>query len=162
MRTINLIIIFLIFSSFTEHKYYVSTSLFNFTEKGSLQITLRVFKDDMSNAISSGYLDEISGDLDLTKDVYFNDIEDYFNSKVHVFFDSNKFELDFIGLESKNEIYVCYLEVEKLPDFQDLTIDNQVLFDQFNDQQNIIHVKKSGKRDSFISRVNNSSLRVNI
>ena len=162
MRVINLIIIFLIFSSFTEHKYYVSTSLFNFTEKGSLQITLRVFKDDMSNAISSGYLDEISGDLDLTKDFYFNDIEDYFNSKLHVFFDSNKFELDFIGLESKNEIYVCYLEVEKLPDFQDLTIDNQVLFDQFNDQQNIIHVKKSGKRDSFISRVNNSSLRVNI
>ena len=162
MRTINLIIIFLIFSSFTEHKYYVSTSLFNFTEKGSLQITLRVFKDDMSNAISSGYLDEISGVLDLTKDVYFNDIEDYFNSKLHVFFDSNKFELDFIGLESKNEIYVCYLEVEKLPDFQDLIIDNQVLFDQFNDQQNIIHVKKSGKRDSFISRVNNSSLRVNI
>tara|TARA_B000000475_G_scaffold1509_1_gene1295 strand:- start:849 stop:1271 length:423 start_codon:yes stop_codon:yes gene_type:complete len=140
----------------------VSTSLFNFTEKGSLQITLRVFKDDMSNAISSGYLDEISGVLDLTKDVYFNDIEDYFNSKLHVFFDSNKFELDFIGLESKNEIYVCYLEVEKLPDFQDLTIDNQVLFDQFNDQQNIIHVKKSGKRDSFISRVNNSSLKVNI
>ena len=162
MRTINLIIIFLIFSSFTEHKYYVSTSLFNFTEKGSLQITLRVFKDDMSNAISSGYLDEISGVLDLTKDVYFNDIEDYFNSKLHVFFDSNKFELDFIGLESKNEIYVCYLEVEKLPDFQDLIIDNQVLFDQFNDQQNIIHVKKSGKRDSFISRVNNSSLKVNI
>jgi hypothetical protein len=140
----------------------VSTSLFNFTEKGSLQITLRVFKDDMSNAISSGYLDEISGVLDLTKDAYFNDIEDYFNSKLHVFFDSNKFELDFIGLESKNEIYVCYLEVEKLPDFQDLTIDNQVLFDQFNDQQNIIHVKKSGKRDSFISRVNNSSLKVNI
>ena len=140
----------------------MSTSLFNFTEKGSLQITLRVFKDDMSNAISSGYLDEISGVLDLTKDVYFNDIEDYFNSKIHVFFDSNKFELDFIGLESKNEIYVCYLEVEKLPDFQDLTIDNQVLFDQFNDQQNIIHVKKSGKRDSFISRVNNSSLKVNI
>ena len=162
MRITNSIIIFLILSSFTEHKYYVSTSLFNFTEKGSLQITLRVFKDDMSNAISSGYLDEISGVLDLTKDVYFNDIEDYFNSKLHVFFDSNKFELDFIGLESKNEIYVCYLEVEKLPDFQDLTIDNQVLFDQFNDQQNIIHVKKSGKRDSFISRVNNSSLRVNI
>ena len=162
MRIINSIIIFLIFSSFTEHKYYVSTSLFNFTEKGSLQITLRVFKDDMSNAISSGYLDVISGDLDLTKDVYFNDIEDYFNSKLHVFFDSNKFELDFIGLESKNEIYVCYLEVEKLPDFQDLTIDNQVLFDQFNDQQNIIHVKKSGKRDSFISRVNNSSFKVNI
>ena len=162
MRIINSIINFLIFSSFTEHKYYVSTSLFNFTEKGSLQITLRVFKDDMSNAISSGYLDEISGVLDLTKDVYFNDIEDYFNSKLHVFFDSNKFELDFIGLESKNEIYVCYLEVEKLPDFQDLIIDNQVLFDQFNDQQNIIHVKKSGKRDSFISRVNNSSLKVNI
>ena len=162
MRIINLIIIFLIFSSFTEHKYYVSTSLFNFTEKGSLQITLRVFKDDMSNAISSGYLDEISGDLDLTKDVYFNDIEDYFNSKIHIFFDSNKLKLDFIGLESKNEIYVCFLEVEKLPNFKDLTIDNQVLFDQFNDQQNIIHVKKSGKRDSFISRVNNSSLRLNI
>jgi hypothetical protein len=43
-----------------------------------------------------------------------------------------------------------------------LSLENKILFEIFKDQQNIIHVKKNSKKRSFISRINNSVLSVNI
>jgi len=146
----------------TEHKYYVSTSLFNFTEDNSLQVTLRIFKDDLSNAISKNYLSESSDDLDLIDKFYFNKLEDYFNLNLNVLIENKKIKLHLLGLESKNDMYVCFLEIENLESFTTLSLENKILFEIFKDQQNIIHVKKNSKKRSFISRINNSVLSVNI
>ena len=146
----------------TEHKYYVSTSLFNFAEDNSLQVTLRIFKDDLSNAISKNYLSESSDDLDLIDKFYFNKLEDYFNLNLNVFIDNKKIKLNLLGLESKNDMYVCFLEIENLESFTTLSLENKILFEIFKDQQNIIHVKKNSKKRSFISRINNSVMLVNI
>jgi len=146
----------------TEHKYYVSTSLFNFTENNSLQVTLRIFKDDLSNAISKNYLSESSDDLDLIDKFYFNKLEDYFNLNLNVLIENKKIKLHLLGLESKNDMYVCFLEIENLESFTTLSLENKILFEIFKDQQNIIHVKKNSKKRSFISRINNSVLSVNI
>jgi len=146
----------------TEHKYYVSTSLFNFTEDNSLQVTLRIFKDDLSNAISKNYLSESSDDLDLIDKFYFNKLEDYFNLNLNVLIENKKIKLNLLGLETKNDMYVCFLEIENLESFTTLSLENKILFEIFKDQQNIIHVKKNSKKRSFISRINNSVLSVNI
>ena len=146
----------------TEHKYYVSTSLFNFTENNSLQVTLRIFKDDLSNAISKNYLSESSDDLDLIDKFYFNKLEDYFNLNLNVLIENKKIKLNLLGLETKNDMYVCFLEIENLESFTKLSLENKILFEIFKDQQNIIHVKKNSKKRSFISRINNSVLSVNI
>ena len=146
----------------TEHKYYVSTSLFNFTENNSLQVTLRIFKDDLSNAISKNYLSESSDDLDLIDKFYFNKLEDYFNLNLNVLIENKKIKLNLLGLETKNDMYVCFLEIENLESFTTLSLENKILFEIFKDQQNIIHVKKNSKKRSFISRINNSVLSVNI
>ena len=153
---------FLIFSSFLEHKYYVSTSLFNFTEDSSLQITLRIFKDDLSNAISDTYLDQKTDDLNLNDELYFKQVDKYINSKISILIDDKKFEMDYLGLETKNDMYVCYLEIENLPIYSNMVISNKILFEIFDDQQNIIHVKRNDKRQSFIARNNNSFLTLDI
>ena len=41
---------------FSVHKYYVSTSLFNFTDSNSLQITVRLFKDDFKEAFKKNMI----------------------------------------------------------------------------------------------------------
>ena len=162
MNRLLIIFYFLIFSSLTEHKYYVSTSLFNFTKDNSLQATLRIFKDDLSNAISKNYLSESSDDLDLIDKLYFIKLEDYFNLKLNVLIDNKKIKLKLLGLESKNDMYVCFLEIENLESFTTLSLENKILFELFKDQQNIIHVKKNKKKRSFIGRVNNSVLKFKI
>lgn len=162
MNRLIIFFFFLIFSSFLEHKYYVSTSLFNFTEDSSLQITLRIFKDDLSNAISDTYLDQKTDDLNLNDELYFKQVDKYINSKISILIDDKKFEMDYLGLETKNDMYVCYLEIENLPIYSDMVISNKILFEIFDDQQNIIHVKRNDKRQSFIARNNNSFLTLDI
>ena len=162
MNRLIIFFFFLIFSSFLEHKYYVSTSLFNFTEDSSLQITLRIFKDDLSNAISDTYLDQKTDDLNLIDELYFKQVDKYINSKISIIIDDKKFEMDYLGLETKNDMYVCYLEIENLPIYSNMVISNKILFEIFDDQQNIIHVKRNDKRQSFIARNNNSFLTLDI
>ena len=55
MNKLKLILIVFCFG-FSTHKYYVSTSLFNFTDSNSLQITVRLFKDDFKDAFKKKYL----------------------------------------------------------------------------------------------------------
>ena len=162
MNRLIIFFFFLIFSSFLEHKYYVSTSLFNFTEDSSLQITLRIFKDDLSNAVSDTYLDQKTDDLNLNDELYFKQVDKYINSKISILIDDKKFEMDYLGLETKNDMYVCYLEIENLPIYSNIVISNKILFEIFDDQQNIIHVKRNDKRQSFIARNNNSFLTLDI
>ena len=162
MNRLIIFFFFLIFSSFLEHKYYVSTSLFNFSENSSLQITLRIFKDDLSNAISDTYLDQKTDDLNLIDELYFKQVDKYINSKISILIDDKKFEMDYLGLETKNDMYVCYLEIENLPIYSNMVISNKILFEIFDDQQNIIHVKRNDKRQSFIARNNNSFLTLDI
>jgi hypothetical protein len=162
MNRLIIFFFFLIFSSFLEHKYYVSTSLFNFSEDSSLQITLRIFKDDLSNAISDTYLDQKTDDLNLIDELYFKQVDKYINSKISILIDDKKFEMDYLGLETKNDMYVCYLEIENLPTYSNMVINNKILFEIFDDQLNIIHVKRNDKRQSFIARNNNSFLTLDI
>ena len=148
---------------FSSHKYYVSTSLFNFTDTNSLQITIRLFKDDFKDALKKKYsINHVLTDQILIDSTYHSNIDNYFNSFLTVSFDDKKNKLNFLGLENKNDMYVFYLEIENLPDFYNLSIDNKLLFDLYSEQQNIIHVKKNGNKKSFISRMNNSILSLDI
>ena len=148
---------------FSSHKYYVSTSLFNFTDTNSLQITIRLFKDDFKEAFKKKYdINDILTDKMLIDSLYHNNINNYFNSFLIVLLDDVKNKLNFLGLENKNEMFVFYLEIEKLPSFNIISLDNKLLFDLYSEQQNIIHVKKNGIKKSFISRLNNSILSLNI
>jgi hypothetical protein len=127
-----------------------------------LQITLRIFKDDLSNAISDTYLDQKTDDLNLNDELYFKQVDKYINSKISIQIDDKKFDMDYLGLETKNDMYVCYLEIENLPIYSNMVISNKILFEIFDDQQNIIHVKRNDKRQSFIARNNNSFLTLDI
>lgn len=148
---------------FSSHKYYVSTSLFNFTDTNSLQITIRLFKDDFKDALKKKYsIDRVLTDQLLIDSTYHSNINNYFNSFLTVSFDGVKNKLNFLGLENKNEMFVFYLEIEKLPSFNVISLDNKLLFDLYSEQQNIIHVKKNSIKKSFISRLNNSILSLNI
>lgn len=156
-----LIIVFCL--GFSSHKYYVSTSLFNFTDANSLQITIRLFKDDFKDALKKKYsINRVLTDQVLIDSTYHSNINNYFNSFLTVSFDGVKNKLNFLGLENKNEMFVFYLEIEKLPSFNVISLDNKLLFDLYSEQQNIIHVKKNGIKKSFISRLNNSILSLNI
>ncbi len=139
-------------SSFTIlHKFYVSVTQIEYNqEQKSLQIISRIFIDDIEEVLRKRYDEtiELVSEKEETKiDQYLNK---YLNQKLTITINGEKMFFKFIGKEYDNDLVLCYLEVENVPPLKMITVSNQILMDFFDEQQNIIHVKKGKKRKSLI------------
>ncbi len=152
MKKISLFITLFVIYGFS-HKYYVSTSLYDFKQdSGSLQITIRVFQDDFTEIIKKKYQVDISLNNDINSSDIQPKISDYLLSNLSIYLDNNEYDLFYLGSELKNEMIIIYLELEDFPEFKSIELKNTILFDLFEKQQNIIHLKKGVNKRSFILR----------
>ena len=162
MKKISLIFVFLFFCGFINHKYYVSTSLFNFNDSNAIEITIRIFKDDLNSLFEKEYSAEYKLSSDLNSPIIQSLISSYLENNIGVYFDKIKYQPIFLGSEDKNDLIICYLEIEKIPVSDYIKIENNILFDLFLDQKNIIHIKKNNKKQSFILTKESSQYNLDI
>jgi len=139
-------------SSFTAlHKFYVSVTQIEYNqEQKSLQIISRIFIDDIEEVLRKRYdetIELVSEKEEAKIDQY---LSTYLNQKLGITVNGEKMFFKFIGKEYDNDLVLCYLEVENVPALKTITVSNQALMDFFDEQQNIIHVKKGKKRKSLI------------
>ena len=153
MKKTSFLIILFIILGLNSHKYYVSTSLFDFNkDSASLQITLKIFKDDFIKLISYKYGLDLENKLQRDSRKIKLKISEYLLSNLVIHFDDKKQGLIYLGYEENDEMFTFYLELENLSSFTSVKLQNTILFDLFDEQQNVIHLKKDNKRRSFISR----------
>lgn len=74
----------------------------------------------------------------------------YLQEKIRIKINGEEVPLKFLGKEYDNDLAYCYLEVVGIKSIDTFEITNAVLFDIFEDQQNIIRTKINSKNDSFI------------
>jgi len=139
-------------SSFTVlHKFYVSVTQIEYSEEQqSLQIISRIFIDDIEEVLRKRYDDAIV--LVSEKDeIKINEYLDrYLRQKLKIVVNGREVAFSFIGKEYDNDLVLCYLEVTGISSLETITVSNLALMDFFDEQQNIIHVKKGDKRKSLI------------
>lgn len=144
-----LIVPFLAFTA--AHKYYVSVTQVNFIkEEASVQITSRIFIDDFENLIRNRYDESITlagKNEPKIADTY---IERYLKAKIKIKINNKDAELNFLGKEYDADIMRCYLEIEGVKDITSIQITNQLLFDLYSEQQNIVKTKINSKQKSFL------------
>ncbi|NIX65987.1 DUF6702 family protein [Gaetbulibacter sp. S0825] len=152
---INKLLIFLIIMplmSFTiTHKYYVSVTEVEYVkEQESVQIVTRIFIDDFEKMLRERYDESIT--LDIGKDETQIDayIQKYLSSKLQITIDNTLQQFEFLGKEYEDDILFCYLEITDVSAINNFEIVNQVLFDVFDDQQNLVKTKINSKRKSFM------------
>lgn len=152
---INKLLIFLIIMplmSFTiTHKYYVSVTEVEYVkEQESMQIVTRIFIDDFEKMLRERYDESIT--LDIGKDETQIDayIQKYLSSKLQITIDNTLQQFEFLGKEYEDDILFCYLEITDVTEVNTFEIVNQVLFDVFDDQQNLVKTKINSKRKSFM------------
>ena len=96
-----LILIGLFLCSFETHKYYVSTSLFEYKEKmNTIQVTVRVFEDDFIDALNTRYQKDLDLDSDLNEPENKQLISDYLLVNLGVNLHS-KLKFNFLGSGKK-------------------------------------------------------------
>jgi len=142
------------FSGF--HKYYISVTEVDYIkDKQSVQITSRIFIDDFEKVLRERYNENVVlAGKEETKEVN-KYIETYLRSKIRVRINDHDMNLIFIGKEYDIDIIQCYIEIQNVKQVNSIEITNEVLFDLFEDQQNMIKTKINSKQKSFLLNQNN-------
>jgi len=133
------------------HDYYVSITQIEYVkDKKEVQIISRIFIDDFEKLIRKRYDPDLTLSVDNESPKVDFYIEKYLNEKIKIKINNQDINATFIGKEYEGDIVYCYLQIENVESIETFEIINQVLFDLYKDQQNIVRTKINDKNKSFI------------
>ncbi|MEP6931449.1 MAG: DUF6702 family protein [Flavobacterium sp.] len=145
-------ILFLSLSAFAFHKFYMGVFQVNYvTEKKMIQITSRIFVDDLNNGMEKKYHKktyvgterETEADIDLLKKY----LADNFSVKIN----GLSKPITFLSKEVEaGDVLVCYSRIKDIDKFKTIEISNTILVDWNGQQQNITHVSAFGTKKSVL------------
>ncbi len=148
-----LILLMPLFAFTIAHKFYVSVTNVSYSEKDdALQITSRIFIDDMDQVLKERYDIEAHLATDQESVLSQEYLEKYLRAKFVIEINGEPRAYEYIGKKYDNDLIIFYLEVTELdfPTVKSIQIQNEVLTDMFDEQQNIVHFKIKGKKKSFV------------
>ncbi len=144
-------IIFLTLSSFGIHKFYVSIYQINYaSEKKMLQITSRLFVDDVNAVLYKKYgkktylgeKNESQEDVNLMKKY----ILDNFSLKVN----GQLKPINYLSKEMEGNVIICYYNIKDISKIKSLEVKNSALIELNAEQQNIIQSTIYGEKQSLL------------
>ena len=153
VKTGLLIVLLPLFAFVGAHKFYISVTNVDYSEKDqSVQIITRIFIDDMNAVIKERYgiPSKLGTDRESTIDREY--LEKYLRTKFLVEINGETVKYDFIGEKYDTDMVICYIEVPNvsLKTLKQIAVLNEVLTDIYDDQQNVVHFKINGKKKSHV------------
>ena len=146
-----LVLLFSFLSAFTLHKFYVGVFQIDyFKEKKAVQITARLFIDDLEKALYKKHNKHI---YITTKDEIAEAntlIANYLSEKLKIKINNKSQSLQFLTKEQEDNIVICYLKIPFKDNIKDLEITNTVLSDIFKEQQNLVHLNLNSNKKTLL------------
>lgn len=145
-------VLFLLFSAFTFHKFYVGVFQVNYAaEKKMIQITSRIFIDDLNSGLEKKYHKKtfIGTDRETPEDVDL--LKKYLAENFAIKVNGQSKAITFLSKEvESNDVLVCYSRIKEVEKFKTLEILNSVLIDWNAEQQNITHISAFNTKKSVL------------
>jgi len=143
-------VILLLLTSFSSpHPFYVSlTEIRLDTRTGSLQVSCRMFTDDLESAIKQLYLEKTDLQRSVGSITVNGLLSRYVSSHLEIRIAGEKQTLEFIGYETEEESTWCHLERTGARMDGPVQVTNTILFDFIDGQINMIHCYKDEERQS--------------
>ncbi len=145
MRKIIYGFIFLLMTSFVWHKYYVSVTEI-YIKEHKLEIIMRIFPDDMENALKDNYSLK-SGLMTQKAKAY---LEWYLNDHFEISADGKVLPYTIEGVLQEDGFFIILMQAQKKKNIKQLCITNTVLTGLFDNQKNILHFLHGDQKQSFI------------
>lgn len=144
-------ILFLTLTSFSVHKFYVALYQVNYApEKKMLQITTRIFVDDLNSAVGKKYSKKINlgAENESVDDINF--LKKYFSEKFYIKVNGQTKPILFLSKEMEGDVLICYFSVKEIQKINSLEIYNAVITEGNAEQQNIMHFNVSGVKNTLL------------
>lgn len=119
-------------------------------EKKMLQITSRIFIDDLNNALEKKYHKKVYLGTEKESPEETILLKKYFLEKFSVKVNGQSKAINFLSKELDGDILIFYCNVKEITKINTLEIFNAILIDWNAEQQNITHVTVLGEKKSLL------------
>lgn len=135
-------VIFILNNFFLVHPFHVSVCDVNYNQEAqAVEITHKIFLDDLENALNR----KSESKVDILNSAANNQLNDrliaYLENHFSLNIDGKKINLDFVGSEIQADAIWIYQESPSIKTFSEISVKNTVLFEMFDDQTNLVHIK---------------------
>lgn len=148
---ISLLLLMLKVTNADAHPFYVSIYQVDYNkENSSLEISVKIFTDDLLLALKNCsrtklYLGEEQEDENA--DEY---IMNYLQKHLKFVVNGKLSTYAFVGKEIEKDVVWTYLEIGKVKEFKQITVDCDVLTKEYATQNNIVQISKDGDTKSLL------------
>ena len=131
------------------HPYYVSvTEIKHHAKSQSLEVSCRIFSDDLEQAIN-----KLGGaKVDVLKPKNKAELEQliakYIPQHLKISTNGKPVQLQFVGYEQESEATWCYFEAKNVKSAKRISIHNDILYAEHPEQINMVHLNVGGERKS--------------
>ena len=139
--------------AFSDHDLHASVAEVKWNaESTSFEVSIKIFIDDLEKALSR---DQIAGlQIGTPKEsAEANDIIiAYLEKHFHISLDGIRLPSQFVGKETTEDFQAiwCYVEYPGLKDPKKCMVSNDILFDLFDDQRNIMDIRMTPTDKAYI------------
>lgn len=136
--------------AFTTHKYYISLIKVEFKpENESVQITMRIFIDDLQKVINE--TNNISIELAVKDEAQNtnNLIRQYVKDHFKIEINSKNNAYQYLGKEYESDIVYLYLELKNIKKIKSIEISDTMLMEHFPEQKNIVKLNINNTKKTF-------------
>ncbi|WP_338764615.1 DUF6702 family protein [Bernardetia sp. ABR2-2B] len=163
-----LLLTFCLFSFIPKHAMHLSITEMDFRvkeDKTEIQISHKIFIDDLEKALRKNY--EIAFQKqkpNLSTKTQHKHIDryiyDYLKKVVDLKINSQKKEINYIGLEFEGDVVWVYgvVEKESSDEKESISIKNMILMDLFDDQRNMLYLSHQKKGKEFLNFMNDERI----
>lgn len=132
-----------------SHPLYVTVTEVNHNTKDKiLEISCKIFTNDFEEAIEKTFHKKV--DLSQPKDKAAADklVSDYISRHLQLQVDGKPVVMQFVGSEKETDATWSYFQVNNVISVKKLDIINDLLYESFANEINIMHVSVGGNRES--------------
>ena len=147
-----LVILFLSLTAFSFHKFYMGVFQVNYAaEKKMIQITSRIFIDDLNNGMEKKYHQKTYVGTDKETQADIDLLKKYLAENFAIKINGQSKPITFLSKEVEaNDVLVCYSRIKDINTFKTIEISNTILVDWNAEQQNITHISAFGTKKSVL------------
>jgi hypothetical protein len=151
MKNKRFLLFLMVFSltilSFEIHKFYVSVTQIHFAQdKKAIQITSRIFIDDLNNALEKKHKKKFYIGSTKESEEEIQQLKNYINENFSIKINGKSKSTVYLDKEIEDDVIILYHVVRDISKINTLQIKNTLLFDFLPEQQHIIHTQISGKK----------------
>jgi hypothetical protein len=153
-----LALVFCSLTAFEIHKFYMAIFQVNYApEKKMLQITSRIFMDDLNLALEKKYGKKTNLGLEKETVEDLNLLKKYFNENLIIKVNGQTKPVVFMSKDVEGDVLICYCRVTEVVKLQTAEINNTLLTHWNSEQQNILHFNAFGEKKSFLFTASNKT-----